>query len=259
MTELDPRARALLDLARSEDAPPIAAKARVRTAIRGELAAPSVPRLPTGSIKVWLATAAIGGIGVGALIQHHSSAPPELPAIAAPAPSHVEGTPAPVESPRAEAPPAPEAKESRVRPSTKRVALRSSPTQIEPREPEAQALKPPPEPAETPAATETIHVVAPAAPPAAPAKELCSLEAELEVLREVRRNLTEPGQALEQLASFEARCPSGSLGLERRALRAIALCRSGKAEKGRREAARLFEEVPDSPFENSVRAECRTP
>lgn len=66
-----------------------------------------------------------------------------------------------------------------------------------------------------------------------------------------------PTDALAALDAHAAQFPQGALALERRALRAMALCASGRATEGRSEAQVIEARMPGSPLAKRVAEACR--
>jgi len=65
-----------------------------------------------------------------------------------------------------------------------------------------------------------------------------------------------PSDALASLDQHVARFPKGALALEQRALRAMALCASGRSDEGRRISDALSTSAPGSPLAERVAAAC---
>jgi hypothetical protein len=67
----------------------------------------------------------------------------------------------------------------------------------------------------------------------------------------------DPAAALAALDEHARRFPSGALSLERRALRALALCAAGRRDEGRAEAEAFAARAPGTPLAERVAAACR--
>jgi outer membrane protein assembly factor BamD (BamD/ComL family) len=65
--------------------------------------------------------------------------------------------------------------------------------------------------------------------------------------------------ALQLLDELAARFPNGVLTEERSAERISTLCKLGKTEQARAEAARFLRSTPSSPLAKSVKASCAAP
>jgi hypothetical protein len=63
--------------------------------------------------------------------------------------------------------------------------------------------------------------------------------------------------ALASLEEHALRFPSGALSLERRALRALALCAGGRRDEGRAEAEAFVTRAAGSPLAERVASACR--
>jgi hypothetical protein len=86
-----------------------------------------------------------------------------------------------------------------------------------------------------------------------------SLAAETAQLREVQRAIRDgaPARALQLLDQDDARFARGVLAQERSAARVQALCKQGRGEAARAEAARFEAHWPNSVLLGRIRAECR--
>ena len=112
-----------------------------------------------------------------------------------------------------------------------------------------------PEPAiRTPAATQ------PAEAPA-PAPTLGSVSEETRLLRSAHEALQRGSfvYALQLLDELARRYPNGALTEERSAERISALCKLGRTEQAREEAARFLSSTPGSPLAKRVKASCGAP
>jgi hypothetical protein len=95
-------------------------------------------------------------------------------------------------------------------------------------------------------------------PPAAARQPSADLDGELALLEGAQQALKQgdSARALAQLERHAAEHPAGVLATERIAIRAVALCESGKMTEGQREAKRFLERNPKSPLAVRVRAAC---
>lgn len=271
---LSPEARSLIDAARREAAGPSeASRARMRRKVlsaagAGALAsAASSTAAAAGAAtklgffaslglpsKIGLAMLAAGVAAGGAravwsdpapspppvaLVVAPSAAEPERPTsqVAAPAP---EALPPSVE-PSVEAPPAPSAEPS------------AASAQPGPSAPASTALAPSARrapPASLPQAS---------SPTTSPPSEADALRDELALIGAAQSSLG-AGRHEAALASLEEharRFPSGALSLERRALRALALCAAGRRAEGRAEAEAFALRAAGSPLAERVASACR--
>jgi hypothetical protein len=69
----------------------------------------------------------------------------------------------------------------------------------------------------------------------------------------------DPDRALRLLEEHAARFPAGALEPERAAEHAVALCRAGRTNEARREAAHFEESHPGSPLVSRIRSACGGP
>ncbi len=157
---------------------------------------------------------------------------------------------------------------------------RSVPAQVGSAAPQTDRLVQPPVATGAPVATTAVSAApappptvsadaanAPVARPSARAPSVASsvatsgndLAEETRLLGEAQAALG-AGRAADALAALDAhatRFPKGALALERRALRAMALCASGRATEGRSEAAAIEAQIPGSPLAKRVAETCR--
>lgn len=101
----------------------------------------------------------------------------------------------------------------------------------------------------------------PAAAPAAEAPSPAlveSLDSELRVLRQAQDDLRAglPAQALRRLRDFDRRFGAGSLGQERQAVAAIALCQVNPGATAQARAEAFLRSTPESPLAARVRSAC---
>ncbi len=120
-----------------------------------------------------------------------------------------------------------------------------------PRPPDGSNEAPPPSARRPP--TQARPVQEPPVPP--PSLQLAA-EAELIRKAEAQLRTSALGEALETLGTHARSFPDGALTTERRALRAIALCRSGKRAQGRGEAAALRDDPASHPYRARIAQAC---
>jgi hypothetical protein len=256
MTELDERARRLVDAARAME-PTTADRARVRAALAARLGAgalsPEVPQPPPPApiaapavpiAKALTAAALIGGIAFGAgLSVGRTTAPTTI--AARPGLEAQVLRRSRLQEPRVEtgttAPRAPEAPPPTPKPAI--VAERPRPL--------------PPAPAPVDAPREPLAAAAPAPEPtAAPPRHNLGEETELLRRAEMALRAGDGNTALTTLDELSARRPSGVLLEERMAARVLALCAAGRTEEARREGERFVAARPTSIQAPRIRASC---
>lgn len=93
---------------------------------------------------------------------------------------------------------------------------------------------------------------------ARPAERTSTFEAELALIKRAKSALDSEGaaEALSLLAEHSRRFPAGVFAGEREALRALALCRSGRFAEGLALGRRFIEAHPRSPLVDRVHREC---
>ncbi len=139
-----------------------------------------------------------------------------------------------------------------VHPSAEPTRVAATVRTAEPAEP-----APPAVPEEPPS-----EIMAPAATSRPPAKSKAenasSLANEVQLLRDVDAALQagQPERALQLLDSHRGGQRSGAMGEERAAARVVTLCRLGRVNEARAEAARFVRERPRSPLIERVRSSC---
>jgi hypothetical protein len=277
MSELSREARALLDLSADQHDPTAADKARVREALRACISAPS-PRSGVSAhlTKILVALMSVGTLLVAGRIAVRTM-PAEPPVVVERAPGMAPVAPRePVE--RIAEGSSQSRLEERV-PVLERKMRRAArkPTRAMAAAPHANAdVEESSAAAQSPASSmtselgaqaehvvESTGVASPAregsVAPSAPRPTSCALDDELQSLTQARRALPKPARALALLRAYEARCPSGALVLERKAIEAIALCTSGRLAEGRKIRAQMEEEAPNSPSLSKVRSTCDGP
>lgn len=270
MSDLNAKARALVDAARREDRTPGAARDRVRGALAARVGAAAFepgPRdalshaggakgtpvtMGLGSTKiVGAAVLALALFGSGVLVGR-VTAPASVPApgkVEAPPPEHARAMVSPTATPTGtqvvvEEPPKPPAS-----PPAKAVEARvaARPATAERRTP------PPPRDAPPPSAE-------PKSTQASPPPKIDTLGQETALLRDAQAAMREgnAAAALQKLDSMASAYPDGVLREERRAARVLALCAAGEVDEARAEAQRFLREAPRSPVAERVRASCAT-
>lgn len=236
MNELDDNARSLLDDMRDQDDPRAGDRERVRAALVASLGPGVFPSTARGSgsgappaaspglvpvAKVLIGLAVVGAIAGGALLvtRHPASAPTSAPPARTPAPKLVVTASAAV--PPA-LPPAP----------------------------------PPPAPAVSAAPARGVASRAVRAP--RPVTSAPAVADEVAILTRAYSALGhgDPAKALAELDEHADRFPDGALAEERAAQRVLALCRLGRVEEARADAARFLEKYPASPQAPRVRSSC---
>ena len=248
MSELSPRARAVLASVRSADRPRAADRARVGAQLAARLAAMSVAAVPAPGAPP-VASSAISGLAAKALVL---SAIVGASSFAA---GYFVGR-----SDSAPSRPALTATNSAAAPPMAEVA----PTHdVETMSPVPEATAPAPE--QHPAAhASSTGVTAPSAPSAAaapssdPRPQASSLAEETALLAAARAALGrgEAKDALAKLEEMSERHPAGVLREERMATRVMALCAAGRTDDARAEAQRFLQETPRSLQAARVRASC---
>jgi hypothetical protein len=232
MTDLDPEARRLLELARDARTPGAHDKARVAAALGLSLTAAPAGAAPeaTGgasaaksvagvsSVKWWFGGAAVLAAAVGSYLLASSSAPQHTRRAAKPAVRALVTRAAP--SP--EAPPAPS------------LAVQA-PTA--PEQPQHGARRAERHRAGTGADT---------------------LAAELDLLHRAQTawRAREAAGALALLDEHRVRYPHSALGLERDGLRVLTLCELGRADEATRLARSVLARAPNSPLRASLEQSC---
>jgi hypothetical protein len=213
-------------------------------ALAGVAASGANKAVALSGVAAWLGGSVTVGVGVALVVQAMSASPPpvELPAVAA---STASVTTAPATTattttaPLATVTVAPEA------PVGPEIAPVSSGT-----------VEPPAKP--TPAARVREAV---ASPVRDTVNVPLSLEREARALAEVQRALRDGrgSEALTLLAEQDRRYPSGALGAERAAARALALCAAGRFREARPLAERFSRDHARSPLAERVRRKCLDP
>jgi hypothetical protein len=229
MTELDPRARELIGLARESEGPSESDRSRLRAAVATRLGVVLASAGATATAGTASAAPVIG-TSVGAAISKIVVAGALLCAVGA-------GGYAALSSP---------APASRPQEKTAAAMARVAPA------PEIASVPSP--------RTSASAALPPAAPPkTAPSGVVVSpIEAETRALGLALTDLRN-GNAERALSALDAqltRFPDGALAEERAEARIMALCSLGRTEEARDNAARFFVEHPRSVLAGRVRASC---
>jgi hypothetical protein len=263
MSELGPEARAILAAGRDGDDPSSADRARVRRALMMAIAAGAASTAgeaaaQAGTAKAAAASAAkaslslgsawkavfglaiLGSLGGGLAIVVSSSPQKQSAPAAAPAPAVSAPADIAEEQPRQEDPPPPVAPEITAQPAPEE-------------KPKAPHSLPPPG-ARPSAAASAAPRPAEEKPPEDP------LVAETRALREAHGALNggDPSRALALLDEQSTTYTDGKLREERAAARILSLCKLGRVDEARAEAARFLQENPRSPLAARVRGACAT-
>ncbi len=131
--------------------------------------------------------------------------------------------------------------------------------QAPPRSPAPSRATPAPAaPPPRPAPQRAARTVAPSVPSPAPAA--LRLAAEAKLIQEAEAQLREHSftEALQTLETHAQSFPAGTLSIERRALRSIALCRSGNLAQGRGEGAALRRDPASAPYRGRIDQACKS-
>jgi hypothetical protein len=275
VSELSPEARALLESTRDGDDPSERDRARMRQRLSlaiaaagaGAAASAAAPAVVSASAA---ATATKAGIGVQ--VAASAAAPVAATTLSAKigvavtvAVISVAGTGVVLKNERAAEPQAHKPVAAVVHapraPSRKRVA-HEEPSVVSAPEP----IAPPSLEAPRVVAPEPVPVARAARAPQQPSRVLApalealplSLQTEIQLLSSAQAALRDGGhdRALASLAEHAARFPNGALALERDAVRAIALCSSGRMNIGRSAATELAPRIAGSPLAARLERAC---
>jgi hypothetical protein len=268
MTELDPGARELIDLARQEDGPTSTERSRVRAALLGRVGAAvivastgtaaasstagaasaasttAVGALVAAAAKVVVGAVIIGAVGTGGYLLVSSDAP-ERPNIAARTSLAATAT-AGTATERRAAPPAPPARPSS---SERSSAVTSTPPPVA-----ATGIVVHGGPLETPRSDAIAARPAPSSAADTLGAETRALADAMALLRDGRAD-----RALQALAAQEVQYGGGVLGEERAAARIEALCTLGRSGEAGEAASLFLQQHPTSLQAARVRASCGTP
>jgi len=271
MSELGPEARAILLAGKDGDDPSPADRARLRRAISAAIVAggaagtigegaaeAATSKLGEAASATKLASAAktgaaisLGGIAWKGMLAVIVGGAVSAGALLGTTSKHVETPPAvtPIEAP--------------ARPG--QLAPAPAPANVEP---PVVAVADEPEPAPAPALGNTKAVNTPARRPASPAAtnepppaQADTIIAETKRLRQAHGAMQsgDPEQALRLLDESSADAEGQSLREERAAARVLALCKLGRVDEARAEAARFLAASPGSPLADRVRKACPAP
>lgn len=248
MTELSPRARALLEAAKAAESPTAADRARVLAGIEGTLASSasqtsvgtSSSGLPAASsllgLKAFVALLVVGGVGIGGYLLTRDDTSRSSSSSRAPEPKakqRVAERPALVEpevSPREPEPARPDSELARPEPVVQRPVVKDKKKSA---------------PAENQAS-----------PPSNPAEDLARERA---LIRRAQKLLRD-GAAAEALLVLDEHArdfPRGILLPERLAAQALSLCEVGRIEEAHKARDRFLMDYPASPLSERVRGACR--
>lgn len=113
------------------------------------------------------------------------------------------------------------------------------------------------EPSPTPAPLRPAPRVTP--PEASPEPSALRLAAEARLIRTAEAQLRKRAftDALKTLETHAHTFPAGALGVERRALRSIALCRNGNLVQGRGEGSALRRDPASAPYRDRIAQACK--
>ena len=295
MSDLSPRARAIIDQARDADGPSPADRARIRAALYAQIGllgsvagsgdagagglgagdgigAAAGAAGSTGAAKLALAVMVALGLGIGGyfLASKREPVPPGAePAVSlAPAPSPLpEVSPAPAEI----ATPAPASTPDPVSPDpvpADPVSVEPAPADATPGLERSSARRSKPRSAPRARSSSPGSINEPGTEPrgepktgpeAEPAgSTVAALGEESRLIRDARRALREgdAATALQRMIEHQERFRDGQLVQERQALRIIALCKLDRVEQARREATMFTSRWPSSPHGARIRASC---
>lgn len=245
MSDLSPRARRLIELGRVGDEPDAAAKDRVRSrlllAAGTAAAASATAKTATAAGKLWAGAAMVKIAGGVCAVGIAAGGATWFAASRAPDPQPQQQVQAPAVRQHAIG--------SGEQPETPVIAVAEPEATVEAQRPtrqKAAAI------ASTSAPMESA--TAPSEPPAAPS----SLEGEIRLLRDAQAALSrgDASRSLELLEQHQSRYPNGVMSQEREAARVIALCKLGRRDEARAEAAHFVEQHPTSPLSARVRGSC---
>lgn len=283
---LGEHARGILDAARPLEGLPPERKARVRGRILSAVAAGAAIAATTGEAASAASASAAAGttagaaglgsaavktagfslftkIGVSVAIvtisaggylwnrAHHDAAPPGAPAVEPPVAASVVASGAPAVP--AESSPQPVEKPAEPAPPSVQNTSSAAPAPADPLRPSATpAPADPPRPSATPGSP-------PSEKPSAEAAEAAdSLQEETRLIAAAHAALSrgDAASALTILDEHARRFPRGALAPERKAARAMALCKAGRASEGQNEANALYGEGDKSPVAEKIRRAC---
>ena len=263
MTELDPSARRLIELACGQDEADPTTLKRLGTALHTKIAlgAPlAKPARPVGSASVavkslrvlGVVSALAGGGWIGMRVAR------TLARVAAP------GGAVPSVANSVQAPPSPNALAGEPKAKAPlELAPEASPTDRAPSASEPQPASPRPEPAKAHLSRKLIRANAgpPASGAATPAESTDELRTETAALRRAQEALRDgsPAEALSRLDEQDARFRHGRLQEERAAARVLALCQAGRATEARAQATRFERTWPRSNLRARIQSACWAP
>ncbi len=240
MSDLESRARAIVEAGRDAELPSRADHDRIKRAVLLQVAAGTLVAgtATAGTLSLGakaglalLAVTLVGGGAVGVLELRASRSGP-----APRAPGATLARPKPVPAAPAALPVAPGGEAVPVEPALVEEAV--------------EARK-----------AERVRRATAASGKATRAAALDQLEAEVDVLKRAREELRRrrPAQALAALGEYDRRFGDGVLGEERRAIAAIAACQATPGPTARAQAEAFLRQAPASPLRERVREACITP
>lgn len=296
MSELSPRARAIIDAARGVDEPTPADKERVREAILARIGPvhrnpdtaheassnlaprtePASSATPSGikalGTKILVGAAIIGCIGLGGyLLMRGGQTGPDvdaqatMPAILAEPSSPARGSHASEPGSASNSERAPARDDSSDKAEQEVEDVEFGPVAVadsehrqgtRPGQPRARKKTTASQPPDSAAAPGELR------PAEGGDAEIMdpevSLKQEHQLIASAKRALEQgnPDKALSVLATHEERFPNGLLTEERAALRVLALCERGDVDQARREQGRFLDKWPRSPHANRIRSAC---
>ena len=240
MSDLEGRAKAIVEAGRTADLPSRADHDRIKhavllqiaagTAVAGTAAAGTLSLGAKAGLAV-LAVTLVGGGAVGVLKLHYLDSSPVSPAHVAPAVRAMPTPAAPVVVPAG-----PAVQEALVVPAAGEETIDTR-------------------------KVERARRAITASNRTEKAAELDQLNAEVEVLKRAREELRQrrPARALDALAEYDRRFGQGVLAEERQAMAAIAACQATPGPAARAQAEAFLRQAPTSPLRERVREVCITP
>jgi ElaB/YqjD/DUF883 family membrane-anchored ribosome-binding protein len=239
MSDLEPRARAIVEAGRTADLPSRADHDRIKRAVLLEVAAGTAMAgtATAGTLSLGakaglavLAVTLVGGGAVGVLKLREGDAHPA---------ARVRGAPA---NPMGLTPAAPTM-------ASPEPAAQAAPVALDPTEDTVDVRK-----------VERVRRAIVAIGRAEKAAELDQLDAEVQVLKRAREELRQrrPERALDALREYDRRFGRGVLAEERQAMAALAGCQAKPGQAARARAEAFLRQAPASPLRERVREACIT-
>jgi hypothetical protein len=242
MSDLDPRAKAIIDAGREADVPAAADRARIKRAVLAQIAAGAAVASTTAAAAGTLSLGAKVGVAVlvlsvagggtfGVLRVRDLHRAKEAAVQVSPRPA-----PAPASDPASLAGAGEQAlvPEQTAAPAVRAGSERRPERSRRPHAPSVRIEK---------------------------GQEEDPLNAEVEVLKRAREELRlhRPARALDALTEYDRRFGEGALGQERHAMAAIAACQAFPGAASRAQAEAFMRKAPLSPLRERVREACITP